>query len=270
MSDRSGTNRGSLFLLLFGVPLLAVGCLIGSVAIRMLTEYLGARGWSETPATIEFVWLDTHHSRKGFSTHQVSCTYTYRFKGRDYRGYRVGFTTAADYIGSWHQDTYARLNDAHARNQTVPCFVNPADPSQALLDRDLRFWFLFFLLAVAVGFGGIGAALIASETCNFLEKRRQRRYQERAGATDNQPGLSDPSWTSGTIRLGSASRIAWATGAAVFWNLVWLPLLFFLPGQVAKGDYLALPTLICPLIGLALIAWAVRAVIQHRRFGRSH
>jgi hypothetical protein len=104
----------------------------------------------------------------------------------------------------------------------------------------------------------------------ILEHRRRKRLAEAADAPDDQRWLCDPRWATGEIRSSSVVNAAWAIGAAAFWNVVWSPMLFFLPGQVAKGDYLALLTLICPLIGLALLVWAVRAVIQNRKFGRSY
>lgn len=270
MSTTLSAGRSSWFLSLLGVPLLIIGCGLGFVVTRAVARHLSARGWAETTATIQHVYLDSHHSRKGRTSYRVGCAYTYHFGGRDYAGYRVGFSESSDNIGSWHRTTYQRLNDAHERGQTVPCFVNPADPTQALLDRDLRFWLLFVMLLAPALFGGMGAVMTVSGVGTILENRRRQRLAEAADAPDDQPWLADPRWAAGEIRSSSVFKAAWAIGAAAFWNVVWSPLLFFLPGQVAKGDYLALLTLICPLIGLALIVWAARTVIQNRKFGRSY
>lgn len=269
MSTRRGGIGSVLFLCVFIVPFLGGGCVTGFIAGRLLARYVSARGWVETPATIQTVALKSHRGSKGGVTYEVACTYAYTFGGREYTSERVGLDGSSDNIGHWHQVTFHRLQEAQARGQPVPCFVNPANPAQALLDREMRFWKLFFWLLFPALFGGVGLAFASVAVVSVRKDRRARRYAEEAGAGEDEPWRWDVRWASGVIRPNTGAKMAWAIGAALFWNIVWSPILFFVPGEIAKGDYRTLLALIPAVIGVILFVWAVRATIQNRKFGRS-
>lgn len=269
MGTKRRKSGGYLFLFLFGTLFLGAGCAVGYFAFHMVTVYLHARHWTEVPATIQHVDLQRHRGSKGGTSYKVVCTYAYTFEGHEYTSEQVGIGFGSDNIGSWQQSTYHRLRAAHQRHQSVPCFVNPADPAEALLDREIRFWLLFFMLIFPAIFGGIGLAVLSAGVVGVWAERHRKRLMELTGADDTQPWRTDPRWASGRLRPDTGSRMAWAIGSALFWNVVWSPILYFLPGEFAQGDYLAVLALIPLVVGSALIIWAVRAVIQVRKFGRS-
>jgi hypothetical protein len=61
-----------------------------------------------------------------------------------------------------------------------------------------------------------------------------------------------------------------ALAVAAFWNVISAPLWFTLPGEiVGKHNWLALLGAIFPAVGLALVAWAICAVLRWRKFGQS-
>lgn len=268
MATKQKSSRGILFLTLFALPFFGVGCFMGYLAVRSVTVHVLAQRWAEVPATIRQLDLKTHSDSDG-STHKVTCTYTYRFDGREYQSDRVGLSGGSDNIGDWQQDTHRRLSAARSRRQTVPCFVNPADPSQALLDRDIRFPLLAFYLVFVTVFGGVGIGLL---TVTHLARRQERRRRERlaeAGHPEGSPWLMNDRWAGGIIRPTLATRRNWFIATAVFICAIWLPLLAFLPRELARGNTLSLIALIGPLIGLLLAVWAIRLSIRYRKFGRS-
>lgn len=268
MTKRGGSKsaKGGVFLALFGLPFLLGGCATGFLAVRMIVQYRAAQSWAEVPAWIQTVELDSSSSDDG-TTYRVECTYRYIFNGREYTGGRVGLATMSDNIGSWHADMHRRLKAAYQRERSVPCFVNPERPDEALLDRELRFGLLAFLLLFAAIFGGVGTLLIVGAVYGTRHVRREQKLQ---AAHPDEPWLHHEAWTSRVVRpdLGTKAVAAWIF--ALFWNGVSAPALVFLPREIMeKHNYLALLGLIFPLVGAGLLVYAIRATIQRRKFGAS-
>ena len=73
------------------------------------------------------------------------------------------------------------------------------------------------------------------------------------------------------IRIASAdprtNRTLWLL--TIFWNLISLPMLFFVPEEVANGNPLALLGLVFPAVGALLLGHALRATWRRRKFGAS-
>ncbi|GMV98150.1 MAG: hypothetical protein AMXMBFR83_25020 [Phycisphaerae bacterium] len=268
MTTKGRSSRGLFFLALFALPFLGVGGFTGCLAVRTIVLHRQARQWVEVPATIRRVELKTHSDGDG-STYRVTCTYSYRYAGREYESSRVGLAGGSDNIGSWQRTTYARLSAAHRAGRTVPCYVNPADPTQALLDRDVRLGMLVFHLLFVTVFGGLGAGLLAfCITARRGERRRLRRQTEGA-IPEDQPWLADDRWASGRITPTLATKRNWLVAAAVFFNVVWLPVLVYLPADLRNRNYWGLFAMAGPLIGAILALSAIRLVLRHRRFGGS-
>jgi len=100
-----------------------------------------------------------------------------------------------------------------------------------------------------------------------LSRRREREAQP--GPDLDRPWLNNERWRSTTL-VSDTGATAWmATGFALLWNLVSLPLLFVVPRELDDGNRAALVGLLFPLIGIGLIVWAVRAWIRRRRYGVS-
>ncbi len=98
--------------------------------------------------------------------------------------------------------------------------------------------------------------------------RRLDAAQLRARHPD-EPWRWRPAWASGVIRCSHARTAAFAWGAAVFWNLLSVPLLWAIPQELADGNRLAAIGLLFPVIGFGLVIVAIRETLRWRRFGRS-
>lgn len=266
-ANRGSSNVGLVFLGLFGLPFLGFGGFMGSRLVVMLAEWRAAAGWIQTDATIQTLELERHTDSEGGTTERVVCTYAYRLEHRDFAGNRVGLSDESDNLSGWHADTYARLKQRFDRGEPVACYVDPDDPTTAILDRELRgalvgFHLVFVLAFGAVGLGLIGGALWAS--------RRGRKRRTLATQHPDKPWMQNPEWAAGTIRpsTGRTAVVLWL--AAVFWNAVsaMVPA-FVIPKAVEEGTYWPLVLLVFPLIGLVLLWAAIRTTLVHRRFGRS-
>jgi len=151
-SERSGS--GVMWLVLLGLPFLAVGGAMLWWAGAMGLRWVRAGDWVEVPAVVEEVSLEHHRgsARKRGTSYEVHCTYRYTFAGRQYTGERVGVGSGSDHLGSWQEETYRRLKEARQRGETVTCYVDPDQPDASLLDRRFR-WPLFIFYMAMVGTG---------------------------------------------------------------------------------------------------------------------
>lgn len=233
----------------------------------MLVTWKRAAGWVETPATIEHLELDVNSDSDG-TTYRVVCRYSYTFNDKHYQNDRVGLTGGSDNIGSWQQDTYNRLKSHQDSIESDPlfCWVNPADPQEAVLDRSLRIGMVLFQMVFVIMFGGGSVAVVL-----FGRARKQKKQGESVRRLEHpdEPWLWKPAWADG--RIGSRQRIWPLWVFAIFWNVVSLPgVALLVPEAVGSGEYWALVFLLFPIIGVGLLAAATVATLRQSRFGRSH
>lgn len=239
---------------LFGLVFFGIGAAIGyKLVLPDLQDWQAARRYVPVPARLLGVELERHRGSKS-TTYRVRATYRYTYGDREFTGNRVGVSRTADNIGGYHQALYARLSAAQRRGGEVTAWVDPVYPRRALLDREMR-WGLFAfksLLAAMFTLVGGGIAVYAW------------RVPLRSAVV---PFEAMPSQPSG--RIVSNSRTAMRTWwiFAVAWNLIASPALFFLPNEIAKGNWPVLLILLFPLVGIWLLYKAVHTTLQWRRFG---
>jgi hypothetical protein len=112
-----------------------------------------ARSWVKTPCRILTSHVRSHSGGKG-PTYSVDILYSYQFGGREYKSNRY-------VMGSGSSSEYESKAQVVARNppgRMALCFVNPADPLDAVLLPGLGIsmaWMLLPLAFVLVGLGGL-------------------------------------------------------------------------------------------------------------------
>ena len=247
---------------LFGLPFALVG--IGMLAWTGITlqHSFDMSAWYRVDATVVAGGVKTQRDEDG-TTYLAWGEYTYVVAGREYRSRRVAVSDTADNIGSFHEDLGARLQAAAASGQPIDAWVNPSDPSDAVVDRRTRWGLQIFKLLFGLVFGVVGGAVIWAAW---------RAPEPRAAAPASQqaatPWLANPAWQGEPIR--SEARLA-MRGAWIFaglWNLVSAPLAFVIVGEVSeKQNYVAAVGLLFPIIGAGLLTWAVRTSREWWRFG---
>ena len=140
-------NRPVQFYVFLGVGLLlfAIGCLAATfMIVKPLALVTSARSWVETPAKILDINLNSNSGGKGGTTYSIAIRYQYEFNGQTHTSERFSADIGSDNISSYHQDNYHRYYSFFGRNMPISCFVNPNDPSQAIIDRKPRFESLLF------------------------------------------------------------------------------------------------------------------------------
>lgn len=273
MAEQSDTKSkkcngpGPWVLVLFGMPFAAVGLgLLLLSVLPTLYDWTTMQGWQPVQATL--VSAETVASRGSKSTtYSVKAEYRYRVAGQEYTGRRVAIGSGSDNVGEFQQELGARLEAAQRSGTPVEAWVNPGDPTEAVLDRSLRPGMLAFKLVFALVFGGAGLGIIIFAL--------RIRFALSPGAPtagpawEARPWESRAAWKDNRIRSHRRLGVWVAWTMAVLWNLVAIPMAFtVVPRALARGNHLAAGTLVLvALVGLVLLAWAARSAFHARRYG---
>ncbi|MCH2204784.1 MAG: DUF3592 domain-containing protein [Lentisphaerales bacterium] len=145
-------KAGALFLCLFGLPFSFVGLFALYMITSSVVEWQSAKSWIQTEAKINKIDLKTSRSNKGGSTSSVQGSFSYAFKEQNYTSEQITFWSMSDNIGNFHKSNYKKLK----RKRKTTCYVNPENPQEAVIIRDLRVEMLGFFSLFLVIFGGFG------------------------------------------------------------------------------------------------------------------
>lgn len=252
--------KGRITLFVFAVPFLGFGGWMAYSVGSTLWQAHEMRDWLPTEATLLRAGYDTHTGEDS-DTYRAYADYSYSIGGRTYRNDRVTITGGADNVGDYQQSLGRRLANAFEREQAITVYVDPADPAESIVDRELRWGLMGFKSIFALVFGGIGGGLLVWA---LLAKKKK----PEAEAFGDKPWLANDDWQSATIRSSSKTGMYVAWGFALFWNLVSAPLPFVVYREVTqKQNLVALVGLIFSVVGIGLLVWALRRTLEWRRFG---
>lgn len=152
---RSENRGGRIWLAAIGVFLALVGALFTMVLWQSYQWAMETRAWIETPCRIESSVVisekPTPHSPMAY---RLAIRYAYEFQDQRVIGTSVRRVEGA----SPHKDRVEELAAEFPAGKSVVCFVNPRDPTQAVLKHDSKaaLYSMWFPLLFVVG-GGVMA-----------------------------------------------------------------------------------------------------------------
>lgn len=264
---RKGSGAGCLALF-FGVFLVVGGIATWFVTIRPVMGLIAARSWVETPCTILASRVAESSGDDG-STYRVDIQYAYVFEDGEYRSDRYDFFEGSTSGYQGKADVVAR----YPPGARALCYVNPSDPSQAVIDRDpgLRYLFgLFPLLFLFVGLGGVAFALRQTGRAQAAAARRDPSFAARSARPTRSvlAGASFPTGETGPLDLrpdiSPLGKLVGITLVALFWNgivsvFAWQAVEGWRTGQ--PDGCLTLFLIPFVLVGLALVAGAFQSLL---------
>ena len=160
-TDKKQTMLGLFVLALFAMPFAAAGLgILLFMTAPIVYDWARMQAWQSVPAQVDSATLQTHKSSKGGASYSVSTRYRYQVAGVEYTGNRASITTRADNIGSFQEQLGYRLQGAERTGEPVPVWVNPAQPSESIVDRSLRPGLLALQLGLALVFGAFGGNIV--------------------------------------------------------------------------------------------------------------
>ena len=246
---------------LFALPFFGVGAwMLWSIGSTFHDAWR-MQQWTPVEARLVTAGYESH-SGDDSTTYEAYARYSYTFDGGQYTGDRVTIAGGADNIGDYHIDIGNSLSSKRARGETITVLVDPEDPSESIIDARIRWGLVGFKSIFVFVFGGIGLGML------IFIWRAPRKKDAALPEYQASPWLLNHDWQTPTIRSNSKAAMWGAWAFAAFWNLVSAFTPFMAWKEVTeKQNYLALVALLFPLIGIGLLAWAIRRTLEWRRFG---
>jgi len=215
-------------------------------ATPMISGWWSAKSWEPVQAELLEHDLKTSYGDDS-TTYKATARYRYDYYGQSYVSNRVGFSGGSDNIGSYHQDMNRKLSRVRGGSQTLNVWVNPNDPSDAVIDREMRWGLFAFKSLFLLLFGGIGLGGL------YAMYRFRNLGEVRADADPDRPWTMYDEWNSDTILSNAKTGNKVIMIFALLWNLISWPTLFAIIEPVSNGEYIALVALIFPLVGIFLV-----------------
>ena len=253
--------KGKILGTLFALPFAAVGVWMGWSIGSTLGDAWQMRDWVQVEARLYSAGYTTN-SGDDSDTYEAYAEYGYRYAGKAYTGRRVGISSGGDNIGDYQRDIGRNLQAAHARGEHIMVYVDPDEPSRAIIDRGIRWGLIGFKMIFVIVFGGVGFGLLVAVW------RAPKEKDKTDPVYADKPWLLNDDWQTGTIRSGSRTAMWGAWVFAIFWNAISSFMPFLAYREITEsGNYIVLIMLLFPLVGISLLAWAVRRTLEWRRFG---
>ncbi len=115
-----------------------------------------------------------------------------------------------------------------------------------------------------------GAAGVAAARWVRLHARAVDPSERLRAANPTAPWMWREDWAAGEVRTSVRTDANRLTVIAIAWCFVTVPILLIAPHRALRdADYSAIPSLIFPLIGIAMLAWAMRLRRRMRQYGES-
>lgn len=252
-----------IFVFLVAIPFAGFGVVMTGWVVRDLWTYSAIQSWDATPAKLLEVALKGKRNGKGGSL-RATARYRYEVDGKSYECERVALHTEADNIGSFQRERGGELERLLKHEQPITAYVNPDDPTQAILFRDLRPGMIALKGAFGLVFSAIGFGIIAAVIATALGLGGKKASQ----SPTTEPWQTKDAWRTGRIRTSAAP--AWgALVIAGFWNLFSAPAFYTVATDGDAEWYVLLIVGGFPVIGVALAGWACYLWMQHWKWGVS-
>jgi hypothetical protein len=243
--------------------------------IPTLRDARTARDWLATDAFVEATELK-RSTGDNSESYQVTASYRYSFDGTEYHGDRVGLMDGGDNIGDWQQRWHLALQQALESGEAITVYVDPANPAESVVDRDIRWDQLGLLLIFPLAFGGAGLGVIAFFVHGYRKGRREAASPLGIEALSAAALAGTPAPAPGVTFRRGVEVPSDARGQMLafwfftfLWNLISVPIAFFaIREELPMGNYAALLALVFPLVGLVVLYVAIKRSAEWRRFGR--
>jgi hypothetical protein len=173
-----GRKVGATFFLVFLLVGLAMTWFI---LVRPVLNIIEAKSWTATPCLVLSSEVRSHRGKS--TTYSVNILFEYEVNGRKFNANRYSFMGGSSSGREGKEEVVARFPRGH----TATCYVNPRDPTDAVLHRGWVpvMWFgLLPLIFVAIGLGGLVANLRKTAVKPFqmgVSASRPSRPDDSAG-----------------------------------------------------------------------------------------
>lgn len=251
---RGGAGCVGAFFSLFA----AMGGLFLFFFARGATQVAAARSWEEVPCEVVSSEV-REHSGDDSSTYSIEVTYRYRYDGRDFESSRYQFLGGSSSGRAGKQ----RVVDRLPPGGPCVCWVDPKNPSEAVIERGLTstYWFaLIPLVFVLVGAGGVFASIWGYAKSETLLAPKNRAWLPTEVAPESMVVGGSLGRVTLAPKMGPLGRFLGISFVTLFWNgIVGVFVAKWLEVRPVGDNDGCLTLLLVPfvVIGLALLLGAL-------------
>lgn len=255
-SKPTAGRTGRVAIALFFSVFLLVGLGVGyGFFIRPVFATLAARNWPAVPCEIVSSRVRTHSDSDG-NTYSVDIVYRYTVDGRTHTANRYQFST----VSSSGYKAKAEVVRRHPAGSRQTCYVDPADPASAVLNRDFTstLWFgLIPLIFALVGGGGLystlrgkmpGTTSFASAPVSVRAVTSTAR-RDSAGWVPDEAGFDADAPRTLQPATSPKAKLIGLLVVSVFWNGI---VSVFLFNQTWSGAGLFMALFLLPFVAIGL------------------
>ncbi len=220
-----------------------------------LVGWWQTRNWHEVPCKIVYSHLKETTTSRGRRHVMTDALYTYEAGGLPRKGRRVSLITG--WGGGYEAGIHARLRPYEISQEPFRCLVNPADPEDAVVFRDLR-WGLLASMSIPLAlFPWLGVQVcwvsMTSLSRSWCLRGLRQRYP-------GQPWKWQPEWAGAEITASPDGF--WPRVVTCIWLVVvTVPLVITV---LCSGILSAEPEALVVFLLLAAAAWPL--VLARRRW----
>ena len=214
-SKRGGTLFTNILAVVFGLLFSCAGIgVFYLISWTAISGWWAAQSWEPTACTILDSRVGEHRSSKGSDTYSIDVEYAYAFGGREYRSDRYNFFGGSS---SGRNGKQAVVDQLFPGLQTT-CYVDPADPASAVLNRD---WSWTYAIGCIFLFTFTPIGLVVA----FSIFSRGKRVAQLPHGPQLNPGPSTYAANTGPRMLESTVTPGKTLAGALVFTIVWYAIL---------------------------------------------
>ena len=147
-------TRAPVAFMFLSLCCIAVGVVVGYYFVwKPMGVASKAKNWPEVPCIIEINNLhikknDDKKKKLKKPIYMIDIQYSYQVKGKEYKSTAYGFMD----VPGTDRDYFARIVTLYLKGKKCTCFVNPDNPSQAVINRNYQKGFLTIIPAQSAFF----------------------------------------------------------------------------------------------------------------------
>lgn len=217
------------------------------LTVSPLLSVMSAKSWRETPCTILRSEVKSHGD-----TYSVDVEYVYEIDGRTYNGTRFNFLTGS----SSGTERKQRMADKYPVGSQAFCYVNPDDPTDAVLNLELT-------AGYAIGCFGL-IFMFVGMIVSFTLRRRTERVPVVPEKVEAPRYDKDAEVVGESITYSTHTRPRSRFIGMLIFTLIWNGIVggftynrFFTEGGASWDGVATVFTCLFQLVGFALIAGTV-------------